>query len=73
MELVTVLLPKRFLERIDELVREGLYSSRSDSIRSAVRLFLKEERTKAKYDRVERAVIEMRNTLRILQKQRTCQ
>ncbi len=43
MKLVTVLLPEAYLEGLDELVRTGMYPSRSAAIRSAVRDLLKRE------------------------------
>ncbi|MGQ9459654.1 MAG: ribbon-helix-helix domain-containing protein [Candidatus Bathyarchaeaceae archaeon] len=43
MKLVTVLLPEAYLEGLDELVRSGMYPSRSSAIRSAVRDMLKKE------------------------------
>jgi len=43
MKLVTVLLPEAYLEGLDELVRAGVYPSRSAAIRAAVRDLLKLE------------------------------
>ena len=43
MKLVTVLLPEAYLEGLDELVRTGMYPSRSAAIRAAVRDLLKRE------------------------------
>jgi Arc/MetJ-type ribon-helix-helix transcriptional regulator len=43
MKLVTVLLPEAYLEGLDELVRTGMYPSRSAAIRAAVRDMLKKE------------------------------
>jgi Arc/MetJ-type ribon-helix-helix transcriptional regulator len=43
MKLVTVLLPEAYLEGLDELVRAGMYPSRSAAIRSSVRDLLKKE------------------------------
>ena len=37
MKLVTVLLPEAYLTGLDELVRSGMYPSRSAAIRAAVR------------------------------------
>ncbi len=34
---ITVLVPIVFLDTIDDLVRDGLYHSRSEAIRSAIR------------------------------------
>ncbi len=43
MRLVTVKMPETYLEGLDELVRMGRYSSRSEAIRVAVRELLKRE------------------------------
>jgi len=43
MKLATVLLPEAYLAGLDELVRSGMYSSRSAAIREAVRDLLKRE------------------------------
>ena len=43
MELVTFLLPEACLEGLEELIRQGIYSSRSAAIRFAVRDLLKRE------------------------------
>ncbi|MFQ6076800.1 MAG: ribbon-helix-helix domain-containing protein [Candidatus Bathyarchaeia archaeon] len=43
MKLVTVKLPEAMIEGIDELVRTGMYPSRSAAIRAAVRDLLKRE------------------------------
>jgi len=43
MKLVTVLLPEACLEGLDELVRMGMYPSRSAAIRVAVRDLLRRE------------------------------
>lgn len=43
MKLVTVKLPEALIEGIDELVRTGMYPSRSAAIRAAVRDLLKRE------------------------------
>jgi len=43
MKLVTVLLPEAYLEGLDELIRSGMYPSRSAAIRAAVRDMLKKE------------------------------
>jgi len=42
-KLVTVLLPEAYLEGLDELVRSGMYPSRSAAIRASVRDMLKRE------------------------------
>ncbi len=43
MRIVTVKMPETYLEGLDELVRMGRYSSRSEAIRVAVRELLKRE------------------------------
>ncbi|MCY0867920.1 MAG: ribbon-helix-helix domain-containing protein [Desulfurococcus sp.] len=43
MKLITVKMPEFYIEGIDELVRMGRYSSRSEVIRIAVRDLLKKE------------------------------
>ena len=43
MKLVTVLLPEAYLTGLDELVRSGMYPSRSAAIGAAVRDMLKKE------------------------------
>ncbi len=43
MRLITVKMPEMYVKGIDELVRAGRYSSRSEVIRIAVRELLKRE------------------------------
>jgi len=43
LKLVTVHLPRSYIRMLDSLVREGLYSSRSEAIRIAVRDLIKKE------------------------------
>ncbi len=43
LRIVTVKMPESYIEAIDELVRMGRYSSRSEVIRAAVRELLKKE------------------------------
>ena len=43
MRLITVKLPEALVEGIDELVRAGMYPSRSAVVRAAVRDLLKSE------------------------------
>ncbi|RLG77034.1 MAG: CopG family transcriptional regulator [Thermoprotei archaeon] len=43
MRIVTVKMPEAYIEGIDELVRMGRYSSRSEVIRAAIRELLKKE------------------------------
>jgi antitoxin ParD1/3/4 len=48
MKLVTIILPESYLEGLHELVREGMYPSRSAAIRMAIRDMLKTELWKEK-------------------------
>ena len=43
MKLVTVHLPEVYLAVLDNLVRQGQYSSRSEAIRTAIRDMIKDE------------------------------
>jgi len=43
LRLVTVKIPELYLESIDELVKDGRYSSRSEVIRTAIRDLLRRE------------------------------
>ena len=43
MKLVTVKLPEGLIKGLDDLVRQGMYPSRSSAIRAAVRDMLKRE------------------------------
>jgi len=43
MKLVTVKLPEALIEGLDQLIKSGLYPSRSAAIRTAVRDMLKKE------------------------------
>jgi antitoxin ParD1/3/4 len=43
MKLVTVKLPEALIEGLDELIRAGMYPSRSAAIRASVRDMLKKE------------------------------
>ncbi|MFQ5998462.1 MAG: ribbon-helix-helix domain-containing protein [Candidatus Bathyarchaeia archaeon] len=43
MKLITVKLPDAFVEGMDELIRSGMYPSRSALVRTAVRDLLKNE------------------------------
>lgn len=42
MRLITLHVPQRFIEALDELVARGWYPNRSEAIRVAIRDFLKE-------------------------------
>jgi len=41
---VTVSLPSELVERLDRLVDDGVFSSRSDALRSGARVVVREER-----------------------------
>ncbi|MCJ7771120.1 ribbon-helix-helix domain-containing protein [Candidatus Bathyarchaeota archaeon] len=43
MKLVTVKLPEGLIKGLDDLVKQGMYPSRSSAIRAAVRDMLKKE------------------------------
>jgi len=43
LRLVTVKLPEKLIDDVDQLVKAGIYHSRSDAIRAAVRDFLRRE------------------------------
>ncbi len=43
MKLITVKMPEIYVDGIDELVKNGRYSSRSEVIRTAIRELLKQE------------------------------
>ncbi|MFN3804535.1 MAG: ribbon-helix-helix domain-containing protein [Pyrobaculum sp.] len=48
MSLISVHVPRRMIEEIDELVRRGIFPSRSEAIRAALRDFLYKESFKTK-------------------------
>jgi len=43
MRIVTVKMPETYIEAIDELVKQGKFSSRSEAIRAAVRELIRRE------------------------------
>ncbi|MEM4619773.1 MAG: ribbon-helix-helix domain-containing protein [Desulfurococcaceae archaeon] len=43
MKLITVKIPETYLTGLDQLVKEGIFSSRSEAIRVAIRELLKKE------------------------------
>ena len=53
MILINVRLPENMLKEIDDLVKSGLYTSRSEAIRDAIRIFLAINRKKIKIMRGE--------------------
>jgi len=48
LRVVSVKLPDSYIEGIDELVKRGIYTSRSDAIRAAIRELLRKELWSAK-------------------------
>jgi len=53
MSLISVHVPKKMLEELDELVRRGIFPNRSEAIRAALRDLLYKEVFKAKVPRAE--------------------
>jgi Arc/MetJ-type ribon-helix-helix transcriptional regulator len=51
MRLVTVKLPEKLITDVDQLVKAGIYHSRSDAIRAAVRDLLRRELWQQREDR----------------------
>ncbi|CCC81130.1 CopG/MetJ family transcriptional regulator [Thermoproteus tenax Kra 1] len=47
MSLISVHVPKRMLEELDELVRRGIYPNRSEAIRAAIRELIYKESLKS--------------------------
>ena len=41
---ISVKLPKAYIDELDELVKEGRFSSRSEAIRVAIRMLIESER-----------------------------
>jgi Arc/MetJ-type ribon-helix-helix transcriptional regulator len=57
MVLISVHLPKQMLEEIDELASQGVFPSRSEAIRIAIRDLLYKERSRKGVDVVEGIVV----------------
>jgi len=57
MILISVHLPKQMLEEIDELTSQGVFPSRSEAIRIAIRDLLYKERSRKGVDVVEGIVV----------------
>ena len=53
MELITVRIPKKLLEALDSLIEDGIYSSRSEAIRDAIRILVSTQKEKIKLFRGE--------------------
>jgi Arc/MetJ-type ribon-helix-helix transcriptional regulator len=56
MSLISVHVPKRMLEELDELVRKGIYPNRSEAIRAAIRELLYKESLKPAARQAEEVV-----------------
>jgi Arc/MetJ-type ribon-helix-helix transcriptional regulator len=57
MVLISVHLPKQTLEELDELVRQGVFPSRSEAIRIAIRDLLYRENSRNKAKNIEGFVV----------------
>ncbi len=57
MVLISVHLPKQMLEEIDELTSQGVFPSRSEAIRIAIRDLLYKEQARESVDVVEGIVV----------------
>jgi len=57
MVLISVHLPKQMLEEIDELTSQGVFPSRSEAIRIAIRDLLYKEREQKKMNNVVSGII----------------
>lgn len=51
MRIVSVKLPDQYIDAIDELVRRGRYTTRSEVIRTALREFFKRELWSSRFER----------------------
>jgi len=57
MALISVHIPKQMLEELDELVSQGMFPSRSEAIRIAIRDLLYKEQARKSVDVVEGIVV----------------
>jgi Arc/MetJ-type ribon-helix-helix transcriptional regulator len=57
MVLISVHIPKRMLEELDEIVRQGVFPSRSEAIRIAIRDLLYRENSRNKAQNVEDIIL----------------
>ena len=57
MALISVHIPKQMLEELDELVSQGMFPSRSETIRIAIRDLLYKEQARKSVDVVEGIVV----------------
>jgi len=56
MILITVHIPKQMLEELDELIKKGVFPSRSEAIRIAIRELIKKEKVKES-EKIEEIII----------------
>jgi len=57
MILISVHVPKQMLEELDELVKKGVFPSRSEAIRIAIRDLLLREQTRTRQQQVSETII----------------
>ena len=57
MILISVHVPKQMLEELDELVRKGVFPSRSEAIRIAIRDLLLREQNRTRQQQVSEPII----------------
>ena len=57
-ESVSVSLPTELVERLDRLVDDGVFSSRSDALRYGARVVVREERQQRLHDQTDNEVRE---------------
>jgi len=57
MILISVHVPKQILEELDELVKKGIFPSRSEAIRIAIRDLLLREQTRTRQQQTNESII----------------
>ena len=57
MVLISVHIPKQMLEELDEFVKQGIFPSRSEAIRIAIRDLLYRENSRSKAQNVEDLIL----------------
>ncbi|ADN49460.1 MAG: ribbon-helix-helix domain-containing protein [Vulcanisaeta sp.] len=57
MVLISVHIPKQMLEELDEFVKQGIFPSRSEAIRIAIRDLLYRENSRSKTQNVEDLIL----------------
>ena len=57
MILISVHVPKQILEELDELVKKGVFPSRSEAIRIAIRDLLLREQTRTRQQQTNESII----------------